>query len=189
MKAKTGNKQGKVELLRLAGSQCVLFQSLERCEKFGVLSAYSPERNTADNRAGHLQLKEELAELNYKVIELTTGYGFEHKGIIEKYEEQCWLILQPTFYSLIVLARKYKQRSFIFNDYNGFNLVSTDNGRVLKPFGKCAGHAWYTTKDVVDIFAHYFKSRTTVAVAPVVDFLHESVDAGKKRKQLTNFFN
>jgi hypothetical protein len=104
---------------------------------FGLVSAWYSEKAIDINLQNHEQLKRNLVNLDFGIIELNANIIYVNENIESCFEERLFLVPEVNLYELMLLGVKYQQSSVIYKEQNTIKVLDTKVGRILSsfPFG------------------------------------------------------
>jgi hypothetical protein len=86
------------------------------------------------NLQNHEQLKRNLVNLDFGIIELKSHIRYVNETIESYYEERFFFVPEVNLYELMLLGVKYQQSSVIYREQTTIKVLDTKVGRVLSSF-------------------------------------------------------
>ncbi len=105
-----------------------------------MVSAWHHEKTEETNHLNHKQLRGNLKNLDFGIIELKARIRFVNVDKEQMYEEKLFFVPKANLYELMLLGTKYHQSTVIFRESARLNVLYTMVGRVLSSFPFCADH-------------------------------------------------
>lgn len=123
---------------------------------FGLVSAWHSEKVNELNLQNHVQLKSNLLNLDFGMIELKSQIRYVNGNIESYYEERLFFVPKVNLFELMLLGVKYQQSSVIYIEQTTIKVLDTKVGRVLSSF---PFNAIYQLSDLKSAYIAYVQSR------------------------------
>jgi hypothetical protein len=138
---------------------------------FGLVSAWHSEKTIEVNLQNHEQLKRNLVNLDFGIIELKSHIRYVNENIESYYEERLFLVPEVNLYELMLLGVKYQQSSVIYREQTTIKVLDTKVGRVLSSFPFSTGNQ---LNDLKSAYIAYVQSRNNI-ISGVLDVTLEKI--------------
>ena len=133
-------------------------EQLPLSDNFGVVSAWHHEKTEDTNRLNHEQLRNNLKNLDFAIIELRARIRYVNNAREQDYEEGLFFFPKANLYELMLLGAKYEQPAVIYKERACLNVLDTEVGRVLSSFPFRADH---NIEDLKSAYIGYVQSRNS----------------------------
>ncbi len=138
---------------------------------FGLVSAWHSEKTIEVNLQNQEQLKRNLVNLDFGIIELKSHIRYVDETIESYYEERLFLVSEVNLYELILLGVKFQQSSVIYREQTTIKVLDTKVGRVLSSF---PFNSFNQLNDLKSVYIAYVQSRNNT-ITGVLDVTLEKI--------------
>ncbi len=138
---------------------------------FGLVSAWHSEKTIEVNLQNQEQLKRNLVNLDFGIIELKSHIRYVDETIESYYEERLFLVSEVNLYELILLGVKFQQSSVIYREQTTIKVLDTKVGRVLSSF---PFNSFNQLNDLKSVYIAYVQSRNNT-ITGVLDVTLEKL--------------
>lgn len=111
-----------------------IYEQLPLLNNFGLVSAWHSEKTIEVNFQNQEQLKSNIVNLDFSIIELKSHIRYVNENIEGYYEERLFFVPKVNLFELMLLGVKYQQSSVIYRDQTTIKVLDTKVGRVLSSF-------------------------------------------------------
>lgn len=123
---------------------------------FGLVSAWHSEKTIGVNLQNQEQLKSNIVNLDFSIIELKSHIRYVNGNIEGYYEERLFFVPEVNLFELMLLGVKYQQSSVIYREQTTIKVLDTKVGRVLSSFPFDTGNQ---LNDLKSAYIAYVQSR------------------------------
>ncbi|MBK6979287.1 MAG: hypothetical protein IPH28_21170 [Cytophagaceae bacterium] len=123
---------------------------------FGLVSAWHSEKTIEVNLQNQEQLKRNLVNLDFGIIELKSHIRYVDETIESYYEERLFFVPMVNLYELMLLGVKFQQSSVIYREQTTIKVLDTKVGRVLSSF---PFNSFNQLNDLKSVYIAYVQSR------------------------------
>ncbi len=131
-------------------------EQLYLSHNFGLVSAWHSEKTIEVNLQNQEQLKSNIVNLDFSIIELKSHIRYVNETIESYYEERFFFLPEVSLYELMLLGLKYQQSSVIYREQTTIKVLDTKVGRVLSSFPFRTGNQ---LNDLESAYIAYVQSR------------------------------
>lgn len=131
-------------------------EQLPLVNNFGLVSAWHSKRTIDINTQNHEQLKLNLVNLDFGIIELNSNIIYVNENIESYYEERLFLVPEVNLYELMLLGVKYQQSSVIYREQTTIKALDTKVGRVISSLPFSTNNK---LNDLKSVYIAYVQSR------------------------------
>jgi hypothetical protein len=132
-------------------------EQLPLLNNFGLVSAWHCEKTIDINLQNHEQLKRNLVNLDFGIIELNAKIIYVNENIESYYEERFFFVLEVNLFELMLLGVKYQQSSVIYREQTNIKALDTKVGRVISSLPFSTNNK---LNDLKSVYIAYVKSRS-----------------------------
>ena len=131
-------------------------EKLPLLNNFSLVSAWHSGKTIEVNLQNQEQLKRNLVNLDFGIIELKSHIRYVDETIESYYEERFFFLPEVSLYELMLLGLKYQQSSVIYREQTTIKVLDTKVGRVLSSFPFRTGNQ---LNDLESAYIAYVQSR------------------------------